>query len=341
MSEQKELIELIKTTRPHLEVTDVSEWSKAKWLDYRTSGLGCSELGSILGHNKYSEPAIIFAQKTGLVPTGSFDNEIMFMGRVMEPIVADLWEYYDPEIGTWEGTAKNMAEGTKMRKVLKPEVYVRNPKYPWLFGGPDGIFHHEGDRSVLEIKTIAKMAADQYISGIPTSYLYQIHGYMMLFECDYCEMAMLQDGRFLDVFPMERVDSIVDQIANECGEFWYRIEQAKELMGAGEEWTHLEPNPTDTEVYESFLKERFRAESGLEVLSDDSVEYWVNKYLSFTEQEKEKKKRKTYYSNKIKYYMGEGTEMKCEAAKVNWRESERLDKEGNPIRSFRVTKKKL
>ena len=333
MENRQETIDLIKSTRPHLEVTDVGDWSKARWLDYRMGGLGCSELGTILGHNKYSEAAVVFAQKTGIVPAGTVDNQIMGWGRILEPIIVDIWQHYNPDIPTWEETESNRSQGIIIRKAMKPEIYVRNPKYPFLFGGPDGLFKHEGDLGVLEIKTISSMAADVYETGIPTSYVFQIMGYMMLFETEYAEITMLKDGRNFEVIPIERNDMIVDQIENECGEFWHRVEQAKELIEDGVDFTHLEPKPTDTAVYESFLKERFRADAGTEIDPTNTVEFWVQKYLSFSKQEKEKEARKRYYSNKLKYFMGDAEVMDCDTAKVTWREGKRG-------RAFRVNEKK-
>lgn len=320
--------------RPDLLITDVSKWSKGQWLDFRVNGLGCSEIGSVLGYNKYQEPAIVFAQKLGIIPTGSVDNEAMFMGRVLEPIIANLWEFYDPDDGTWSMTSINLEMGARVREVFKPEIYAQNPKYPWLFGGPDGLFVHDGDLAVLEIKTIAKFASDQYQSGIPTSYIFQIHGYMMLFETDYAEIAMLQDGRTLNVIPIERSPKVVEMILNECGEFWHRLEKARELYEMDGDWQQFEPKPTSSKAYEEFLVDRFKAENNSIKEISDQCQYWVDKYQSFRDKESADSERKRFYANKIKYFMGEATELIGSiGANVSWREGKRG-------RSFRITSHK-
>jgi predicted phage-related endonuclease len=310
----------LQAMRPDLEIIDVSQWSHEKWLAYRSEGLGCSDLGTALGHNPWQEPAILFAQKVGIIPTGTQDNQIMFMGRVLEPVIADLWEHYDIDEPGWEECNLNLQAGIKKREMFKPEVYVKNPKYPYLMGGPDGLFMRDGKLCVLEIKTISKYSADQYVSGIPTSYIFQIHGYMMLFDADYAEIAMLQDGRELTVVPFERDERVVQIIEEHCSKFWDDILEARELYLEQKDFTHLEPEPTSSEVYEQFLLDRFKAHSGLEKDISKSCQYHVNKFISFRNQEKKIVERKRFYSNKIKYYMGEATELLgVPNANVTWR----------------------
>lgn len=313
-------IQELKNLRPNLEIIDVSSWSHEKWLAYRMEALGCSDLGTSLGHNPWQEPAILFAQKVGIIPTGTQDNQAMFMGRVLEPIISNLWEHYDIDEPGWEECNNNLKAGIKKRTVFKPEIYVKNPKYPYLMGGPDGLFMKDGKLCVLEIKTISKYSADQYVSGIPTSYIFQIHGYMMLFDCDYAEIAMLQDGRELTVVPFERDERIVEIIEQNCSKFWDNILTAREFYLEQKDISHLEPEPTSSEVYEQFLLERFKAHSGLEKDTSKSCQFWIDKFISFRDKEKSVAERKRLYSNKIKYFMGDATELiGVKDANVTWR----------------------
>lgn len=307
--------------KPHLDVTDVSDWDRQRWLAYRNTGIGCSEIGTILGMNKYEDAATVFSKKVGVINIGTVDNEAMFMGRVLEPVIQDLWEYYDPNLDTWEATCANMEARQKVREVIKPHVYVRNPKYPWLFGGPDGLFKHNNDLGVLEIKTISKFTSDQYEDGIPTSYIFQIHGYMMLFDIDYAEIAMLQDGRVLQVFPFDRNERICEMIDKTCTDFWDRVLKARKHELSGKDWQHLEPTPNDTAPYEEFLKLRFQeALEDYSVDATDSCQYWVDKYISFRDKENHCAKRKLLYANKIKNYMRDSDSIDgLEAARVTWR----------------------
>ncbi len=310
----------INKLNPSLEITDVSDWSKQKWIAHRSNSLGCSDLGTALGFNPWSEPAILFAQKVGIVPTGTEDNAAMFMGRVMEPVIANLWKHWDINEPDWSECSKNLEAGITKRELYTPKIYAKNPKHPYLMGGPDGLFMHEGKLAVLEIKTISKYSADQYESGIPTSYIFQIHGYMMLFDADYAEIALLQDGRELTVVPFQKDERIVKIIEEQCSKFWKNILVARDFYLDQKDISHLEPEPSDTKVYEQFLLDRFKAQDDLEIPCSKSAQFWIDKFVSFRKQENEAVKRKRLYSNKIKYFMGDATKITdIDGANVTWR----------------------
>ena len=311
----------IKELRPHLEVIDVSKWSRGQWLEYRKTGLGCSETGAMLDHNEYMEPIILFNQKTGMVASGIEDNNAMFMGRFMEDHVGTLWEHYDIEDGGWAKTAKNVESGTPLRKRYKPEIYVRNPKYPWLFGGPDGLFMHKGELAVLEIKTIMSMAAKKYKSGIPVSYIFQVHAYMMIFDINYCELAMLQDGREFSVYPMERNESVCTMIEEGGADFWKKVVEGRTLIK--ETKTISEENPRMGEIdvayrslepkikakneraFNEFLGERFKADPDAEVDSTKGINQMVRRHEGWKAKKKLATDKMTKYSAEVKYFMGE------------------------------------
>lgn len=310
----------IKKLNPSLEITDVSTWSKDKWIAHRQEAMGCSDLGTALGFNPWSEPAILFAQKLGIIPTGIEDNQPMFMGRVMEPVIADLWKYWDINEPGWSECSLNRESKIVKRELYTPKIYAKNPKYPYLMGGPDGLFMHNGKLAVLEIKTISKYSADQYDSGIPTSYIFQIHGYMMLFNADYAEIALLQDGRDITVVPFERDERIVKIIEDQCSVFWKNIITAREFYLEGKDITSLEPEPSDSTVYEQFLLDRFKAKEDSEIPCSKASQFWIDKFISFRKKENEAVNRKRFYSNKIKYYMGESTKITdIDGANVTWR----------------------
>lgn len=315
-------IETIKELRPNLEVVDVSGWSHGQWLEYRKDGIGCSETGAMLDHNEYLEPIVLFNQKTGMVKYGTEDNNAMFMGRFMEDHVGTLWEHYDIEDGSWEATCNNLEKvGQPLRKRYKPEIYVRNPKYPWLFGGPDGLFWHDGDLAVLEIKTIMSMAAKKYKNGIPVSYIFQVHAYMMIFDIDYCELAMLQDGREFDVYPIERNEKICTLIEEGGAEFWAKVLEGrdilKEMKVTAEEdptmvihdkaYRTLEPpiKVKNERAFNEFLGERFQANPDLEIESTRGINQAVRRHEGWKAKKKLAEEKMKKYSAQVKYFMGE------------------------------------
>lgn len=321
--EDSKVVKRVRELRPTLDIVDVSQWNKAKWLSYRQGGLGCSEIGTVLGLNKWSEPGIVFSQKLGIIPTGTVDSAPMFFGREFESKILDLWEYYNPqdEVEAWQSVKNNKDKNNKVRRALKPELYAVNPNLPFLFGGCDGMFKHNDDLGVLEVKTISGYSRDQYEGGVPPSYIMQVHGYMMVFDCEYAEICFLVDGNKFEVMPFERNQNLCEIIYENCYSFWENVKKAREAMQVNEDWLEFEPEPSDSIAYEEFLKERFRANNDATVPADEKTMEHIKGLLKARDVKKSAEKEILLHSNNLKYHMGEATEITDldEGYRCSWR----------------------
>jgi predicted phage-related endonuclease len=131
--------------------------------------------------------------------------------------------------------------------------------------------------AVLECKTISGWSADKWEAGIPNAYIIQVQQYMLILELDYCEIAILKNGREFSVLPIQKSKVLQDQILQRSYDFWYnRVVPAKKAyqqyktaerfsdnvaMEAAETIIQkLEPPPTQGESYRKFLSEKFKAE---------------------------------------------------------------------------------
>lgn len=65
--------------------------SREEWLAERRKSLGGSDMGAVLGLNKYRSPYAVWAEKTGLIGEAP-DNEAMRQGRDLEEYVACRFE---------------------------------------------------------------------------------------------------------------------------------------------------------------------------------------------------------------------------------------------------------
>ena len=253
-----------------------------EWYQYRLNGIGGSEVGTVLGINKYDTNVRLFHEKIGSIEQKRLDNERMMWGRVLEEKVADVWQYYD---GTQEGYVENYAQGKIIRKCRNVFGYIRNPKYPWLFASIDRLINIEGGfnlitgeplkmEGILECKAMSYWVNKMWDEGIPIQYLAQIHQYMAILETDYAEIAMLVDsGRFV-LEKIQRDDELVEKILSITKDWWYnRVLPAKEAlkkrdiadstgnMMESEKWDaeiqKLEPDPDESEAYKDFMEEKF------------------------------------------------------------------------------------
>jgi putative phage-type endonuclease len=234
--------------------------SKEDWLAYRMNGIGASEAGTIMGLNKYLSSIALFDQKVGRRPQWTEENESMFWGKIHEETVADAWQYWD---GTPESMIKNKNSGEVMRKCRRINAYLVNPDTPWLFASLDRTINRneEKDEGALEIKTISGWSAKQWEAEIPPSYVVQLQQQLHVADFAYGELALLKDGRQMEVIPFERNQVIIDGIIRQTKEFWERVVYARKVIaeeGLDADLTQFEPEPDGSEAYADYLKERYK-----------------------------------------------------------------------------------
>jgi putative phage-type endonuclease len=248
-----------------LQFIPTGQMSREDWLAYRHTGLGASEVGTVLGLDDYKSSLELYYYKIGEIP--KFDTE-----REQEDLIAKLWQYWD---GDEDTMIRNFRDGKVVRKCQRVTAYVRNPAYPWLFVSLDRkINKHDGKgEGTLELKTIGGYEADKWESGLPPKYITQVQTQMAVCEFDYGEMAILQDGRRFDVLPFERSENIINHVINRTRDFWERVEKGRRLVNEKyhpdlqfnqqriDELNHeidmLAPEPDGTLVYSDFLRQRY------------------------------------------------------------------------------------
>jgi len=253
-----------------------------EWYAFRQQGIGGSEVGTVLGINKYDTNVRIFHEKIGNIEQRREDSERMFWGRTNEENIARVWQYYD---GTQDGYVENFANDKIVRKCRSVNGYVVNPQYPWLFASVDRLINIEGGfnlitgepldkEGILECKNMSYWVSKMWEDGIPIFYLVQIHQYMLILDADYAEIAMLVDGGRLAVEKIQRDEGIIEKMLNITKSWWYdrvipgqeavhKRNQAQILGNVAEEEKYeaiiqqLEPEPDNSEAYKEFMEEKF------------------------------------------------------------------------------------
>ena len=140
------------------EKISTSSMTREEWLKERRKSIGGSDVGAILGLNKYRSAFGVWAEKTGRLPE-SPDNEAMRQGRDLEGYVAQRFV---------ERSGK---------KVERCNYLLRNPQYPYLHANIDR--RVLGEKAGLECKTASALAMKQYTGGqFPESYYAQCVSYL-------------------------------------------------------------------------------------------------------------------------------------------------------------------
>lgn len=249
-----------------------------EWHQFRMNGIGGSEVSCILNLNKWKPALILFHEKVGIKPIFDDPNERMFHGRLMEDYIANLWRYWD---GTKEGMMRNYDEGRVVRECRRVNGYAVNEDYPWLFASVDRLINQgqvtlssgeivEGNQ-ILECKQLSEYASRMWLDKIPPGYVSQVQQYMMIYGCDFAELAVLKDGNDFDVYPLTASSAIQNAILTKTKEFWDKVlvgREHKALYERGdityqefETVMHeIEPDVDDSDAIKEYMSERFTKE---------------------------------------------------------------------------------
>lgn len=322
-----------------LQLIPTTGMTRDEWLTYRMTGIGASEVGTILGLDDYTSSLELFYYKIGDVP--KFDVEYMaaFMGREQEDLIAKMWQYWD---GDERSMIQNYRNGTIIRKCQRVNAYVRNPDYPWLYVSLDRKANKYDERGegTVEIKTLSGWESQKWEAGLPPKHVTQVNTQMLVCDFSWGEMAVLEDARRFNVLPFEPSPGIQQHIVEKTKEFWEKVEVGKKLVNekylAKIQFNHrrlqeinheidkIAPEPDASLSYADYLSEKFNKpayasrQGSLEQLQE------AKKHLILQKQEKEIQEMKQLHENRLKSWMGDvevldfGTD-----GKVYWNETKK------------------
>lgn len=188
--------------------TTRQEDDEEQWVQDRMLGIGGSDVGSILGVNKYSSARLTYLTKTGQYTPEFSDDAIerMAWGHKLEPVVAEEFQ---------------LRTG---KKVVEAPATLRHKDNKWALANVDRlIIDDEGNPiGILEIKTANWRLNEDWLNGeIPMSYIYQLQWYLYVTGLKYGAFAALVGGNsfhYYEVFYNEEL--IQNEILPACSTFW-------------------------------------------------------------------------------------------------------------------------
>lgn len=148
--------------------------SREEWLEARTSCIGGSDAGCILGLNPWKTNQRLWEEKTGRTkPDDLGENKLVIYGQKAEPMLRELFKLDFPEMKV-EYIENNMWTNTAI---------------PWAHASLDGwMTDPDGRKGILEIKTStvnSSMAAEKWKDQIPPTYYAQILSYFLVTGFDF------------------------------------------------------------------------------------------------------------------------------------------------------------
>lgn len=187
---------------------------ETKWLELRTTGIGGSDAGAILGLNKYASPLTVFYSKRG-IENGFKGNNATKWGHILEdPIRQETKKELDVEIVTVPGmyTSKDydFMNANLDGVCIVPENHVV------VLNGIEltGIGGHE-------IKTSTN-GDDFSDNEIPDSYYAQVQHYMSVCQLNWFILsAFIMSTRELKHYAIVRNEEFINELIKAEQSFWF------------------------------------------------------------------------------------------------------------------------
>ena len=179
--------------------------NKLEWLKERQAGIGGSDVGAILGVNKYKTPFEVYLDKTEPITEIKEQSESAYWGDQFEEVVAKEFE---------KRTGK---------KVRRDRKHYKNSEYPFMVANIDRKV--VGENAILECKT-----ANQYLlkewenDEIPASYLLQVQHYLFVTGSELGYIAVLIGGQKFVWKEVPRDEELIKIIVEAEKDFWKKVQ---------------------------------------------------------------------------------------------------------------------
>lgn len=229
-----------------------------EWLEQRQSGIGGSEIASILGLSPYKSAVTLFYEKLGLIdPKPS--TMAMRLGNLLEPGIVQAFREEYPTITVWH---ENLTFAS-----------LENPRFR---ANPDAIIEDQnGNLAILEIKHTS-----QYWTEIPLHYKYQVLWYMYVTGLKNPATLYAVTGGSVRAFTVEWDDSLMEVVKAAVTAFCALLDAEQPPTYDGSDSTYQ----TIRELSPGIRDEEVELSCGLELMAAkqlfDGAERNLQKYKS-------------------------------------------------------------
>jgi len=187
--------------------TIIRPQSREEWLKVRESGIGSSEIATIVGLNPWETPYQLWRRKLGIDPPKE-ENFAMKAGHYLEDAVAQFW--HDE---TGQDIIKASAGDWLIRDNDRPFLQVSPDRTYWLFGMP----HNNSNKGILECKTTQKsIDADD----LPKHWFCQVQYQLGVAGMQKGSLAWLCSGREFGYKDLAFVPDFYGWLVEEAEKFW-------------------------------------------------------------------------------------------------------------------------
>ena len=271
--------------------------NKLEWLKERQKGIGGSDVGAILGVNKYKTPFEVYLDKTEPITEIGEQSESAYWGDQFEEVVAKEFE---------KRTGK---------KVRRDRKHYQHKDYPFMVANIDR--RVVGENAILECKTANQYLANEWQDDeIPASYLLQVQHYLSVTGAEVGYIAVLIGGQKFIWKEVQRDEELIQMIIKAEKSFWKKVEDK------------TPPSLDGSSAAEKYLKEKYKeVEEGKSIELGFEYKEKIKNYLDMKEQLKNFESQVKEQENQIKFEIGEAEYAYAPGYSLSWKKvsSNRVD----------------
>lgn len=173
-------------------------------LQERKTGIGGSDAAAVCGISKYKTPVQVYLDKLGL-SHGVEENEAMYWGNVLEPIVRDEYIRRSGE------------------KVTTTDIIKRHSEHNFMLANVDGIIGN--GKAIFEAKICSSYNMIEWgepgTDEMPQSYLMQCAHYAAVYDVAYVDLGVLFGNRWhFEIYRYHRNKQLEKNLIEIERDFW-------------------------------------------------------------------------------------------------------------------------
>lgn len=180
---------------------------RTEWLELRKSGIGSSEVATIVGLNPWETPYQLWRRKLG-IDEPKDENFAMKAGHYLEDAVSRFWS---DETG--REIIKRSAGDWLIRDNDRPFLQVSPDRTYWLTGEK----HNDANKGILECKT-TQMTVDA--DDLPKHWFCQVQYQLGVAGLEHGSLAWLCSGREFGYRDIYLVPDFYGWLVQEVEKFW-------------------------------------------------------------------------------------------------------------------------
>lgn len=186
------------------------------WLRARKRGIGSSDAAAVCGLSKWRTALHVYQDKLGLLEDEPDRNEL-YMGRVMEPVIARLY---------------CQREECRLRK---PQPIIWHSDLSYLFTSID--YERVDDLRIVECKNVGylKEWGEPGTASVPADYFIQAQHSMEASDRARVDIAALASGRDLYIYVIHRDYAVGAMLIEIESAFWERVQKRRPPPA---DWAH-------------------------------------------------------------------------------------------------------